>query len=172
MGSSVGFAAPVASGIAGVVVAPLAGWLSDRVGRKPVMLGSWAIVLVGGIPMFALLEHSRSLLPLVILSAGLSACMVSAIAALLSCLGEGLPMRIRSGALGLAYASAVAAFGGTTQFMVAWLTKATHSPMAPAWYMTAAVGVSFLAMLAMPETAPSQAGRRAQRNISVSRMTA
>ena len=172
MGASVGFAAPVASGLAGMAAAPLAGWLSDRVGRKPVMLGSWAIVLVGGLPMFALLEHSRSLLPLVVLSAGLSVCMVSAIAALLSSLGEGLPMRIRSGALGLAYAAAVAVFGGTTQYMVAWLTKLTHSPLAPAWYLTGAVGVSFLAMLAMPETAPARAGGRARQKMSISRIAA
>jgi MFS family permease len=172
MGASVGFAAPVASGVTGVLVAPLAGWLSDRIGRKPVMLGSWALVLVGAIPMFLLLDHSRSLLPLVILSAGLSTCMVSAITGLLSSLGEGLPMRIRSGALGLAYATAVAVFGGTTQYMVAWLTKLTHSPLAPAWYLTAAVGVSFLAMLAMPETAPAAAGRRAQRQTSDARIAA
>jgi MFS family permease len=172
MGASVGFAAPVASGVTGVLVAPLTGWLSDRIGRKPVMLGSWALVLVGAVPMFILLEHSRSLLPLIILSAGLSACMVSAIAALLSSLGEGLPMRIRSGALGLAYATAVAVFGGTTQYMVAWLTKLTHSPLAPAWYLTGAVGVSFLAMLAMPETAPARAGGRAQRQTSDARIAA
>ena len=172
MGAAVGFAAPVASGLAGIVVAPLAGRLSDRVGRKPVMLGSWAVVLLGALPMFTLLEHSRSLLPLVILSAGLSACMVSAIAGLLSTLGEGLPMRMRSGVLGLAYAGAVAVFGGTTQYMVAWLTKQTHSPLAPAWYLTAAVGVSFLAMLALPETAPARAGGRALRQTSDARIAA
>jgi MFS family permease len=172
MGASVSFAAPVASGVTGVLVAPLAGWLTDRIGRKPVMLGSWVIVLVGAIPMFTLLEHSRSLLPLIVLSAGLSACMVSAISALLSSLGEGLPMRVRSGALGLAYAGAVAAFGGSAQYAVAWLTKQTHSPLAPAWYLTAAVGVSFLAMLAMPETAPPKAGGRAQRQTSDARIAA
>ena len=121
------------------------------------MLGSWAVLLLGAMPMFMLLEHSRSLAALIGLSVGLTAFSVTAIAALLSSLGEGLPMRIRSGGLGLAYAGAVAVFGGTTQFVVAWLTRLTHDPLAPAWYLTAALGVSLLAMLAMPETAPARA---------------
>jgi MFS family permease len=162
MSASVGFAAPVASGLTGIVVAPLAGWLSDRVGRKPVMLGSWALVLVGVMPMFVLLEHSRSVLALVALSAGLTAAGVAAVACLLASLGEGLPMRVRAGGLGLMYSVAVATFGGTTQFMVAWLTHATHSNLAPAWYLTGAASVAFLAMLAMPETAPAGAGGRPQ----------
>ncbi len=41
--------------------------------------------------------------------------------------------------------------------MVAWLTKLTHSPLAPAWYMTAAVAIALLAMAFMPETAPARA---------------
>jgi len=171
MGKSVGFAAPVASGLTGIVFAPLAGWLSDRIGRKPVMLGSWALVLVGVMPMFVLLEHSRSVLALVALSAGLTATGVSAVACLLASLGEGLPMRIRSGGLGLMYSVAVATFGGTTQFMVAWLTHATHSTLAPAWYLTGAAAVAFLAMLAMPETAPARAGGRPQQ-MSTARIAA
>ncbi len=161
MGSSVAFAAPAAGGLAGVLAAPIGGWLSDRLGRKPVMLGSWAVVLVGAIPMFVLLEHSRSLLALVALAGGLTAFGVMAITAVMAALSEGLPMRIRSGGLGLIYGLAIAAFGGSAQFVVAWLTDLTHDPLAPAWYLTAAVGLSLLAMLAMPETAPVRAAKGA-----------
>ena len=159
MPGSIGFFAPVASGVTGVVMAPLGGWMSDRIGRKPLMLGSWAIVLLGAMPMFVLLEHSRSVLALVALSMGLTASGVVTVACLLTSLGEGLPMRLRAGGLGLMYSVAVATFGGTTQFVVAWLTRATHSNLAPAWYLTGAAGLAFLAMLAMPETAPARPAR-------------
>ena len=162
MSNSVGFAAPVASGLTGMVIAPLGGRLSDRFGRKPVMLGSWAVLLLGAMPMFLLLEHSRTLAALVALSVALTAFGVTAVSALLASLGEGLPTRVRSGGLGLAYAGAVAVFGGTTQYAVAWLTRLTHEPLAPAWYLTAAIGISFLAMLAMPETAPRRAAAGAE----------
>jgi len=171
MGRSVGFAAPVASGLSGIVFAPLGGWLSDRVGRRPVMLGAWALVLAGAMPMFILLDRSRSLVALVALSAGLTAASAAMVGAFLASLGEALPMRIRSGALGLAYALSVAVFGGTTQFMVAWLTRLTHSPLAPAWYLIGAVAVSFVAILALPETAPASASGR-PRELSSARIPA
>ena len=171
MGPSVAFAAPAAGGLGGVLAAPLGGWLSDHLGRKPVMLGSWAVVLVGTMPMFALLEHSRSLITLVALAGGLTAFGVMAITAVMTALSEGLPMRIRSGGLGLIYGLAIAVFGGTAQFAVAWLTELTHNPLAPAWYLTSAVGVSFLAMLAMPETAPVRAAAGDQR-LSAARIPA
>jgi len=163
MAYRVAFFAPAASGLAGVVFAPMGGWLSDRIGRKPVMLGSWALALAGVMPMFLLLDHSRGALDLVLLAAGLSAVTVTMSSAALAAIGEGLPMRIRSGALGLIYALAISVFGGTTQFVVAWLTHLTGSPLAPAWYLTCAVAVSLLAVLAMPETAP---GRRSSPRIA------
>src|SRR5262249_9754461 len=74
-------------------------------------------------------------------------------------LAESLPVRSRSGTLAITYAAAIAAFGGTAQFIVAWLTDVTGSPLAPAWYMLVAVGVGLAAMSMMPESAPSTASR-------------
>ena len=44
--------------------------------------------------------------------------------------------------------------GGTTQFMIAWLTKVTGNPMAIAWYMLLACVVGLPAMAYLRETAP------------------
>jgi hypothetical protein len=60
--------------------------------------------------------------------------------------------------VGLIYASAIAAFGGTTQFMITWIIKVTGNPLAPAYYMMAAIGVGLIAMFAVRETAPIKTG--------------
>ena len=53
------------------------------------------------------------------------------------CITESLPRAVRSGALAILYAVAIAVFGGSTQFIIQWLIHATASPLAPAWYVTA-----------------------------------
>ncbi len=45
---------------------------------------------------------------------------------------------MRSSGLSILYALGTTIFGGTTQFVVAWLIDRTGSPMVPAWYMLAA----------------------------------
>jgi MFS transporter, MHS family, citrate/tricarballylate:H+ symporter len=67
---------------------------------------------------------------------------------------ESLPTHVRSGGLGMIYAVAISVFGGSTQFVVAWLTQLTGNPLAPAWYMIGAVVVGLLAITQVPETAP------------------
>jgi hypothetical protein len=74
--------------------------------------------------------------------------------AVMCALTESLPPQMRSGGTGIIYALAIAIFGGSASFVVAWLTETTGSPLAPAGYMCAALAVGLLAMLAIRETAP------------------
>ena len=53
-------------------------------------------------------------------------------------LAEAFPKAVRSSGLSILYALGTTIFGGTTQFVVAWLIDRTGSPMVPAWYMLAA----------------------------------
>jgi hypothetical protein len=64
-------------------------------------------------------------------------------------LSEAFPKAVRSSGLGILYALGVMLFGGTTQFVVAWLIDWTQNPMVPAWYQMAAnvasiVGIALL----------------------------
>jgi MFS transporter, MHS family, citrate/tricarballylate:H+ symporter len=72
-------------------------------------------------------------------------------------LTESLPASIRSGGVAVVYALAIATFGGSTQYTVTWLTKATGNPLAPAWYWTGAAIVGLAAMFAARESAPQKA---------------
>lgn len=86
---------------------------------------------------------------------------VAATTALIS-VAESLPARVRSGALSILYALAISIFGGSTQFVIAWLTGVTGNPLAPAWYMFAAALLGVAAMAFARETAPAKAYRQAR----------
>lgn len=55
---------------------------------------------------------------------------------------------------------AISVFGGSTQFVVTWLTALTGEPLTPAFYMMAALVVGVAGSVLMPESAPIKVGDR------------
>jgi MHS family citrate/tricarballylate:H+ symporter-like MFS transporter len=138
----------------------LGGVLSDSFGRKPVMLGGALALLLLGVPCYMAMLVFNS--PAVLLTvAGLLALFVGVFPpAVLANICESFPAARRAGSIGITYALAVAAFGGSAQYAVTWLIDATGSPLAPAWYMTGAMVLSIIGMLLMRESAPVKIGGR------------
>jgi MFS family permease len=161
MKASLAFGATVMLGLCGVICDPVGGWLSDRYGRKRVMLAPWVLLLFLVFPAFWMLNHFRTSAALLAATALLTIPGSISGSSVLVGITESLPPRIRSGALATLYAVAIATFGGTTQFIVAWLISVTGNPLAPAWYMAGAVIVGVIAMVAMRETAPRLVGEGA-----------
>ena len=153
------FGATVVVGFCGVIGDPLGGWLSDRFGRKPVLIIPACLLLVSVFPCFWVLAHARSAAALYGAAALLSICSNTANVSMVVVITEQLPRAVRSRGLGLIYACAISLFGGSAQFVVAWLIEATGSPLAPAWYMTGGVVVGLVAILQLRETAPIRTGR-------------
>jgi MHS family citrate/tricarballylate:H+ symporter-like MFS transporter len=79
--------------------------------------------------------------------------------AILAGLSESLPPSLRAGSIGIVYALAISVFGGSAQFVVAWLTDVTGSPLAPACYMSGALLLGLAGMIGMRETAPIKVDR-------------
>jgi MFS family permease len=154
MPAAISFAATAAIGASGLVCDSLGGWLSDRLGRKPVMIIPWLVLIVAIYPSFWVLERLRTGTALLAVSAILNGIQTLSSATIIVAITESLPKRVRSGAFALIYALAISVFGGSTQFLVAWIIRATGNPLAPAWYMLAAVTVGLIAMTQLPETAP------------------
>jgi len=152
MRSTLAFGATVVLGISGVLFDPIGGWLSDRFGRKPVMIWPWLFLLGAGVPAFLVLAHFRNAASLFGAAAVLEIPLAISASSVLVAITESMPARIRSGAVSTLYA--VAVFGGTTQFAVTWLIQVTGSPLAPAWYLAAAAGAGLVAILMFAETAP------------------
>jgi MFS transporter, MHS family, citrate/tricarballylate:H+ symporter len=136
------------NGLAFTIAAPLSGMLCDRVGRKSVMLGATAALLVLVIPCFFFLVQMRSVAALYLVTGVLSIGVQIAAVAVLTAVTETLPRSVRAIGLGTIYALAITIFGGSAQFMVSLLVEATGSSLAPGFYMTGALAVGGLAMLA------------------------
>jgi MHS family citrate/tricarballylate:H+ symporter-like MFS transporter len=154
MPARLAFGATVVLGITSVIFDPVGGWLSDRFGRRTVMILPWSLLAVLITPAFYLASHVRQAWGLFLAVAVMSILQAIATASMLTAIAESLPRRARSAGFALVYALAIAVFGGSAQFNVAWLTRVTHSPLAPGWYMVAGVVLGLAGMLAMRETAP------------------
>ncbi len=152
------FGATVVVGLCSVVCDPLGGWLSDRFGRKPVLIAPACVLLVAVFPCFWLLDQVRSPLALYGAAALLAAASNLSGVSVIVVITESLPKGARSGGLGMIYACAISLFGGSAQFTVAWLIAATGNPLAAAWYMTGGVVLGLAAVLRLPETAPVRLG--------------
>jgi MFS family permease len=151
------FSATILLGLVMVTTDILCGLMTDRVGRKPIMIVASVAVVLVIIPAFAILN--RFPIPPVIFAVtailGILSALISGPALIL--VTESLPMAVRSGVLGTLYAIAMSAFGGTTQFVAKGLIDLTGNPLAPAYYITGAMVVGICAMLLLRETAPVKA---------------
>ncbi len=161
MAATAGFGATVTLGLVGMMMDPIGGMLSDRFGRKPMAMIPWVILLFTIWPSFWLLTHVRTTGVLLSIAAGMTVLFEIAAVSMLVSVTETLPRKVRSGALALIYALAISTFGGSTQFVVAWLIDVTGDPLVPAWYMMAAVAVGLVAVGLMKESAPARLAAQA-----------
>jgi MFS family permease len=156
MGQGASFGASVANGLCGVAFTLLGGSLSDRFGRKRVMITARTLFLLCIFPAFTVMVRDHDALSVILATGIMSALSSTSVGVALVSLAESLRKDVRSTGLAVIYAVGVAVFGGIAQPSVTWMIKTSGSPMAPAWYMMAAAGVGILAMSAMKETHPAR----------------
>lgn len=129
-----------------VLLSPFAGWLCDRLGRRPVVLWSRLALLVMAYPAFAWINAAPSLARLLVAVGLLSIPMSMTAPATMVLVSEVLPQRLRATGLSIAYCVAIAIFGGFAQFFSTELIRLTGSPNAPALYVIACGLVSFVGL--------------------------
>lgn len=157
LANTVGFDRPTASRImtaalfAFMLLQPVAGLISDRVGRKPVMIAFGVAGMLLTIPIFTALETTRSpsaafgmvMASLVIVTGYTS---INAVVK-----AELFPSHIRALGVALPYAIANTIFGGTAEYVALWLKDAGHERWFY-YYVAAMIGLSLIAFATMRET--------------------
>ncbi|MGA3005383.1 MAG: MFS transporter [Acetobacteraceae bacterium] len=141
----------VAYGIVVVVLTPLVGAFTDRVGRRPLILASALLNLVFDYPLFLLAIRGgtfASLLAAMVCVAVFQALYTGTIPSILA---EMFPTRVRYTALSLSYGFAVVLFGGFAPLISTWLVDVTGNPYAPAFYVMTGGALSAIAILSMKE---------------------
>jgi len=141
----------LASLVALILILPFAA-LSDRVGRRPMLIAGSALFALLSYPLFLLLNSGS-------LTAAITAhCVLAAIESVYvsTAVTAGVELfstRVRYSGFSIGYNVAVAGFGGTTPYVVTWLTASTGNVLAPAFYLIAAAVASLATVFALRETA-------------------
>ena len=140
-----------------ILVTPLTGALTDRIGRKPVLLALVGVNALLPITMFHLMaggDYRHALAGALVLAAAAGA--VSAVGAVAT--AEQFPGEGRLSGLALGSTMATAIFGGAMPYVAQRLMQATGSPLVPG-IMIAVVALCVLpVLLRAPETLPAREG--------------
>ena len=144
----IGYLAAFAVGIASMTLNPVAGVISDRVGRTRYMITMGVLLLLAIFPVYLVLagKPSGAIIVLAVLLLGsLKALYLGASAALMS---ELFPASTRATGLGLSYNIGVTAFGGSGPAIATWLGSfAVIGDLAPGYYLTAVCLFSLWALI-------------------------
>jgi MHS family proline/betaine transporter-like MFS transporter len=137
---------------AAMLMLPLSGALSDRVGRKPILLLSASAIIILAMPLFNLLWHPMRSAPLIgqvsiALLIGLFDGVSPATAA------EAFPASVRCTGVGIAHNLTMAVLGGTAPLVATYLIDKTDNEMIPPIYLMGAALVTLIFALTLKETA-------------------
>jgi MFS transporter, MHS family, proline/betaine transporter len=136
-----------------VLLVPLFGALSDRIGRKPLLLACCAGFLILPYPLFSLMLDGVPYGAVIAIQIGFAALIAAFSGPGPAAIAEIFATRGRTTWMSVGYSLAVALFGGFAPFLATWLIATTGTPIAPVFYVMAAAAVSLLVIARLKETA-------------------
>lgn len=129
----------------------LAGLLADKYGRKSIMLWPRVALMLLIVPMLYLLVKTESVAMLLVVTMMVTLLTGMTGASSLVAIPEMMPIALRATGVSIVYAIGVTLFGGTAQFIFAWLIK-HFGALSLAYYVVGTSVLSIIAILMMPET--------------------
>jgi MFS family permease len=146
----------VCIGISNLFWLPVMGALSDRVGRRPLLLTFTTLTILTSYPVMQWLTADPSFSRLLMVELWLSFLYASYNGAMVVALTEIMPVEVRTAGFSLAYSLATALFGGFTPAISTWLIHVTGNKAAPGLWMSAAAVCGLVATLVLFRTPESR----------------
>ena len=134
-----------------MLMQPVVGALSDRIGRRPILIAFGVLGTLLTVPILSQLQSvSTTSQAFWLIMAALT--IVSGYTAINAVVkAELFPVEIRALGVGLPYALTVAIFGGTAEYVALWFKNIGHES-GFYWYVTVCIAFSLLVYVFMPDT--------------------
>jgi len=139
----------VCIGLSNLFWLPVMGALSDRIGRRPILIACTATAILTAYPAMSALVASPSFEHLLLVELWLSFLYGSYNGAMVVYLTEVMPVAVRTVGFSLAYSLATALFGGFTPAIATFLIHALDNKAAPAIWLTVAAVCGLFASIAL-----------------------
>lgn len=140
-----------AASIAGLILVPLTGALSDRLGRRPLLITAAIALIVLAYPLFLVMQSGAPWAGAVS-TIGLGIILAIILGVHAAAAAELFPTRTRQTGLSIAYSITAAIFAGTVPYVLTWLIAQTGNQMMPAFYLMLVGLIGLAAVLTMKET--------------------
>jgi MHS family proline/betaine transporter-like MFS transporter len=127
-----------------------AGWLSDRLGRRRVLLAAIALAFVGAVPLFWLMHHAQPL-PILVGQLGFVVTIGTVLAVQPALMVEATPADVRCTTVALGYNISLGVLGGLSPLAASWLVERTGLDLSPAYMIMAFAVISFATVLSFRE---------------------
>lgn len=134
-----------------MLLQPVVGALSDRIGRRPLLISFGVLGTLATVPLLSVLEGTRDAwAAFALIMVGLT--IVSGYTSINAVVkAELFPTHVRALGVGLPYALTVAIFGGSAEYVALWLKEAGLESLFY-WYVTVCIAVSLAVYALMPDT--------------------
>lgn len=124
----------------------LSGWLSDKIGRKRVLIIAASLFIVGTIPLIHLVNNSESIITIFLAQMILAIVVGGYFGPIPALMSEAYPTSIRFSAVTMTTNISGPVFGGTAPMLMAYLINATGTNMIPAYYLTIGAVIALMTL--------------------------